>query len=171
MNRFLYCTMGQPLNRLMYIMNCGVRCRCGIPLPKCISTCNGPLLWFSRVIFLKQKTSCCSPDNDFLLRMKFSLFQGPERAHAIRPFASSLIHLFYFPGSELTSATPSAWKVLPPNNQIDHSPSLHSGSAKISFPQNNAFLFTFCPSSPGLFSLREITTTWYILIFFTSLDI
>lgn len=112
---------GTAFKQVMYIMNCGVRCRCGILLPKCISTRNGLLLWFSRVIFLKQKTSCCSPDNDFLLRMKFSLFQGPERAHAIWPFASSLIHLFYFPGSELTSATPSAWKVLPPNNQIDHS--------------------------------------------------
>lgn len=148
--------MGQPLHRLMYVMNCGVRCGCGIPFPKCFSTLNGLLLWFSKEGFLKQKTSCCSPDNDFLLRMTL-----PGLSRAQRGPIQSVFCYFSnpsFPGSQLTSATPSAWKVLPPNNQIGHFPSLHSGSAQISFPLNSFFPLTFCPFCPGLFFLREITT-------------
>lgn len=88
--------LSEPLNRLMYKMNCGVRYGCGIPFPKCTSTSNGLHLWFKRVTTLKQGT-CWSPDyNGFLLTMKFIPFQGLVRAHVIWPSAPSLMHLFFF---------------------------------------------------------------------------
>lgn len=106
----------QPSNRLVCnTVNCGVGCGCGTPPCKCISTSDGLLLWFSRAILQQTKPNHVATSyNGFLkLRMKFSPFQGLEKARVIGPFATSLTCLR---GSQLTCANPFARKILSLNS-------------------------------------------------------